>query len=71
MQYKNGREAKAGDKVVGRDCSGWPVSGYLIEMTPQSNSCNGRVIPAQTNSAYVTLSELLHVDDAFPKEEKK
>lgn len=62
MHYRNGREAKNGDKVVGT-CSGNPVSGILHSATAGSDTCNGRVTPLSGNDPYVNIKDLLHVDD--------
>ena len=60
MHYKNGREAKPGDKVVvlpsGR-------AGILHSVNANSTTCNGRLAQTTENDAYVTLSECLHMDD--------
>jgi hypothetical protein len=62
MHYKNGREAKNGDKVVGLS-SGNLVAGILHSVNAQSTSCNGRIAITKPNDPYVTLSDCLHVDD--------
>lgn len=71
MHYANGREAKVGDQVVGRDCNGIAVGGVLIDLSTQSDTCNGRVVARSVVDCapYVTLKECLHVDDAFPKKD--
>lgn len=60
MHYKNGREAKAGDKVVSLTCN---VAGILHSINVQSNSCNGRIARMADSDPYVTLNECLHMDD--------
>lgn len=62
MHYKNGREAKVGDRVVVLN-NGKPFGGILVEATPGSTSCNGRVIPEPNNASYVTLSDCIHAAD--------
>jgi hypothetical protein len=62
MHYKNGREAKVGDRVVVLN-NGKPLGGVLVEATPGSSSCNGRVVPEPFNASYVTLSDCIHADD--------
>jgi hypothetical protein len=64
MHYKNGREAKNGDKVMLIPSSGDPVVGVLIDATPGNDHCNGRLIPLSFGMGYANLSECLHVDDA-------
>ena len=65
MHYKNGKEAKIGDQVVGRDCCGNVVAGVLVEIVPWTDTCNGRIVPQimiQT-APMVTLSACMNVDD--------
>ena len=60
MHYKNGREAKAGDKVISLDIH---TSGVLYNLNTSSSTCNGTLAPISYNNPCVTLSERLHVDD--------
>ena len=60
MHYKNGREAKAGDKVV--NLPGGQV-GILHSVIAGSTSCNGRIARTTPNDSYVTIGECLHMDD--------
>jgi hypothetical protein len=62
MHYKNGREAKAGDKVV-RVINGSPISGVIHTLNAQSDTCNARLARVSENDPYVTLKECLHIDD--------
>lgn len=60
MHYKNGREAKDGDKVV------TPYGmGILHSTSAQSDTCNGRVAVISQNDPYVTIKECLHFDDVM------
>lgn len=62
MHYKNGREAKAGDKValvVGE----FSVVGILHSITPGSESCNARIAVTTPNDPYVTIKDCLHLSD--------
>ena len=45
MHYKNGREAKVGDLVVGKtyNTNGVTISGTLISLTPGPDSCSCEV----------------------------
>ena len=63
MHYKNGREAKNGDKVVLVN-NGTIVVGILYDATPGNDSCNGRLAPMSSADAYPNLKECLHIDDA-------
>lgn len=60
MHYKNGREAKPGDKVVSL---AYGFSGILHSISAQSTTCNGRLAAISQNDPYVTLSDCLHMDD--------
>lgn len=63
MHFKNGREAKNGDKVVMIPGYGSPVAGILYDAQPGNDNCNGRLaIPAPTDPS-VNLKECLHADD--------
>lgn len=62
MHYKNGREAKPGDKVVHIEGDGTPRAGILYN-TNASKSCNGRLAAISANDHYVTIGDCLHADD--------
>jgi len=60
MHYKNGREAKPGDKVVNLPSG---QVGILHSVNAGSTTCNGRLAQASQNDAYVTVGECLHMND--------
>jgi hypothetical protein len=60
MHYKNGREAKAGDKVVNLSTG---RAGVLHSTSAQSETCNGRLAQVSDSDPYVTIKECLHIDD--------
>ena len=60
MHYKNGREAKPGDKVVNLTQE---TSGILHSVSASSTTCNGRLAEIRQTDQYVTISECLHMDD--------
>jgi hypothetical protein len=63
MHYRNGREAKNGDKIIqlGMDGSQVVAFGVLHDATPGSDYCNGSIAPIhQTNAC---LCDCIHVDD--------
>ena len=60
MHYKNGREAKEGDRVVDLETG---TVGVLHSVTTQSVTCNGRLAPTTPIDPWVTLSNCVHVDD--------
>jgi hypothetical protein len=62
MHYKNGREAKNGDKIVWVDRYGGPVAGILYDATQGNDYCNGR-LALTGNDHCPNLKECLHLDD--------
>lgn len=65
MHYKNGREAKNGDKVVLLPSWGAPVVGILYEATPGNDTCNGKIARITPNDMCPNLKEVLHLDDVL------
>lgn len=63
MHYKNGREAKNGDKVVLIGSYGSPVIGILYDAVAGNDTCNGRLAQINNNDPCPNLSECLHLDD--------
>lgn len=63
MHYKNGREAKNGDKVVLIGYNANPVTGILYDAIAVNDSCNGRIAAISSNDPMPNLAECLHVDD--------
>ncbi len=72
MHYRNGREAKNGDKVVklgdvygpdGKITKGQIVAfGVLHSAVPGNDYCNGSIAPI-TNDTGACMCDCLHVDD--------
>ena len=63
MHYKNGREAKNGDKVVHMYEYGiWQI-GILYDATPGNDFCNGKLAITKSNDPCPNLKECLHLDD--------
>ena len=65
MHYRNGREAKNGDKIVSLVYSGATIDafGVLHGATPGNDFCNGNIAPVQPTNAGACLCDCLHVDD--------
>jgi len=64
MHYKNGREAKVGDKILVQPTYGAPYVAVLLGVTPGSTSCNGTAMPVDPfRVSSVTLGECTHLDD--------
>lgn len=65
MHYKNGREAKNGDKVVLIPSYGSPVVGILYDATAGNDYCNGRIAVTAPNDPTPNLKECLHLEDVL------
>lgn len=67
MHYKNGREVKVGDRVIGRH-NGLPKVGIVVQTLPGSDACNIALVPCPDylNCGYQS-KDFLHVDDALPE----
>lgn len=76
MHYKNGREAKNGDKVVllrattfdqnGKPTGYTPIVGILYDAVAGNDHCNGRLAEMRGNSdPCPDLKDCLHLDDVL------
>jgi hypothetical protein len=65
MHYKNGREAKNGDKVVLFPSYAAPIVGILYDATTGNDFCNGKIAPIAPNDPCPNLKECLHLDDVL------
>lgn len=73
MHYKNGREAKNGDKVVliqqykGQDgvTRGAPMIGILYDAVAGQDYCNGKLAAISPSDPMPNLKECLHLDDVI------
>ena len=68
MHYRNGREAKNGDKIVqiggyGDSAGTINAVGILYDAKPGNDFCNGSIAPIQGNLTGACLCDCLHVDD--------
>ena len=65
MHYRNGREAKNGDKIVQLGGIGGEVVtfGVLHSATPGNDYCNGTIAPLQDMRTGACMCDCLHVDD--------
>ena len=65
MHYRNGREAKNGDKVIQLGMNGTDVVsfGILYNATAGNDYCNGNIAPAQPVREGACLIDCLHVED--------
>ena len=67
MHYRNGREAKNGDRIVQIGGYGEGVKiaavGVLYDAVPGNDHCNGYIAPVQASNAGACLCDCLHEDD--------
>jgi hypothetical protein len=65
MHYRNGREAKNGDKVVvlSYDSGQIECVGILYDAVPGNDYCNGSIAAIVGSPRAACLAECLHVDD--------
>lgn len=64
MHYRNGREAKNGDKIVRLNSEGKiEAFGVLYGATPGNDYCNGNIAVVQSATEYACMCDCLHVDD--------
>lgn len=63
MHYKNGREAKIGDKVVLLNEYGSAMIGVLYDAKAGNDYCNGKLAPISPGDPCPNLKECLHLDD--------
>lgn len=64
MHYRNGREAKNGDKIIQLGTEGGKVVafGVLFDAAPGNDYCNGNIAPVH-GAAGQCMCDCLHVDD--------
>lgn len=63
MHYRNGREAKNGDKIVKLNGGQIVAFGVLHSATPGNDYCNGYIAVIQQANDYACMVDCLHVDD--------
>lgn len=63
MHYRNGREAKNGDKVVRLQGGVIEAFGMLTDATPGNDYCNGNIVHESGHQTYACMCDCLHVDD--------
>jgi len=65
MHYRNGREAKNGDKIIQLQTDGPVITavGVLYDATPGNDYCNGYIAPTQQQPHGACMCDCLHVDD--------
>lgn len=63
MHYRNGREAKNGDKIVKLEGGKIVSFGVLHSATPGNDYCNGHIAPVQSPTDYACMVDCLHIED--------
>lgn len=63
MHYRNGREAKNGDKIVRLEGGKVVAFGVLHSATPGNDYCNGNIATIQSPQEYACMCDCLHIDD--------
>ena len=67
MHYRNGREAKNGDKIIQLggygDGAQIVAVGVLYDAKPGNDYCNGSIAPIQQAVTGACMCDCLHVDD--------
>lgn len=64
MHYRNGREAKNGDKIIQLTTDGGKIThlGVLHDAVPGNDFCNGSIAPLPQHAG-ACMCDCLHVDD--------
>jgi len=63
MHYRNGREAKNGDKVIQLSLDGKVLqAGIVYDATPGNDYCNGALAPLNGNTG-ACMVDCIHVED--------
>jgi hypothetical protein len=65
MHYRNGREAKNGDKIISLANGKLEVVGVLYSATPGNDYCNGYIAPIQNVKEGACMCDCLHIDDVL------
>lgn len=63
MHYRNGREAKNGDKIVQIENGEIKSVGILFNATPGNDYCNGYIAPVAVSRDAACLVDCIHMDD--------
>lgn len=71
MHYRNGREAKNGDKIVKLQDGKIVSFGVLHSAAPGNDYCNGYIAVIQSPTDCACMVDCLHVDDVAAILEKE
>ena len=65
MHYRNGREAKNGDKIISLASGKIDAFGVLHSATPGNDYCNGNIAAIQQPNTMACMCDCLHIDDVM------
>jgi hypothetical protein len=65
MHYKNGREAKEGDKIISVDYQKRVQVGVVLDLIAGSDTCNATLIRPIGQPWSVNLKDCYHAEDAL------
>lgn len=68
MHYRNGREAKNGDKIIGMLSGSVDAVGILRDAAPGNDYCNGyiqRGLEPSAGDPVACMCDCLHVEDVM------
>lgn len=65
MHYRNGREAKNGDKIIKLEMTTGKIEafGVLHSATPGNDYCNGNIAVIQDAREGACMVDCIHIDD--------
>ena len=63
MHYRNGREAKNGDKIIKLDGGKVVAFGVLHSAVAGNDYCNGNIAVVQQQNDYACMVDCLHIED--------
>jgi len=63
MHYRNGREAKNGDKIVRLNGGNIEAFGVLHSAIPGNDYCNGSIAVVQSAQEYACMCDCIHIED--------
>lgn len=63
MHYRNGREAKNGDKIVSLNGGQVNAFGVLHSAVAGNDYCNGHIAIVQPTTQHACMCDCLHIDD--------
>lgn len=71
MHYRNGREAKNGDKIIKLQGGAIVAFGVLHSAVAGNDYCNGQIAPVQSPTEIACMCDCLHIEDLAALLEEK